>query len=84
MNPFDMLRCEINAFMNYANFPNIYSIYLISTLLDRVDIRKIAQFIKAFISQRNMSNGFIYVVNAHFIDKIEKKTNILDPSVCGY
>ena len=37
-----MLRCEINAFMNYAaNFPNIYSIYLISTLLDRVDIRKI-------------------------------------------
>ena len=26
MNPFDMLRCEINAFMNYANFPNIYSI----------------------------------------------------------
>ena len=22
MNPFDMHRCEINAFMNYANFPN--------------------------------------------------------------
>jgi hypothetical protein len=29
-----------------------------------------------------MSNGFIYVVDAHFIDKIEKK-NILDPSACG-
>jgi hypothetical protein len=26
-----------------------------------------------------MSNGFIYVVDAHFIDIIEKK-NILDPS----
>ena len=32
-----------------------------------------AQFIKAIISQRSMSNGFIYVVDAHFIDKIEKK-----------
>jgi hypothetical protein len=32
-----------------------------------------------------MSNGFIYVVvvDAHFIDKIEKK-NILDPSACAY
>jgi hypothetical protein len=29
-----------------------------------------------------MSNGFIYVVDAHFIDKIEKK-KILDPSACG-
>ena len=29
-----------------------------------------------------MSNGFIYVVDAHFIDKIEGKT-ILDPSACG-
>jgi hypothetical protein len=29
-----------------------------------------------------MSNGFIYVVDAHFIDKIEKKKNILDPSAC--
>jgi hypothetical protein len=29
-----------------------------------------------------MSNGFIYVVDAHFIDKIEGKTNILDPSAC--
>ena len=28
-----------------------------------------------------MSNWFIYVVDAHFIDKIEKK--ILDPSACG-
>jgi c-di-AMP phosphodiesterase-like protein len=28
---------------------------------------------KAFISQRSMSNGFIYVVDAHFIDKIEEK-----------
>jgi hypothetical protein len=28
-----------------------------------------------------MSNGFIYVVDAHFIDKIEKK-KILDPSAC--
>jgi hypothetical protein len=27
---------------------------------------------KAFISQRSMSNGFIYVVDAHFIDKIEE------------
>jgi hypothetical protein len=28
-----------------------------------------------------MSNGFIYVVDAHFIDKIEKKEKkILDPS----
>jgi hypothetical protein len=26
-----------------------------------------------------MSNGFIYVVDAHFIDKIEEK-KILDPS----
>ena len=25
------------------------------------------------ISQRSMSNGFIYVVDAHFIDKIETK-----------
>jgi hypothetical protein len=30
-----------------------------------------------------MSNGFIYVVDAYFIDKIEKKKNILDPSACG-
>ena len=28
---------------------------------------------KAFISQPSMSNGFIYVVDAYFIDKIEKK-----------
>jgi hypothetical protein len=28
-----------------------------------------------------MSNGFTYVVDAHFIDKIAKK-NILDPSAC--
>ena len=26
----------------------------------------------AFISQRSMSNGFIYIVDAHFIDKIEE------------
>ena len=26
-----------------------------------------------------MSNGFIYVVAAHFIDKIEEEENILDP-----
>jgi hypothetical protein len=30
-----------------------------------------------------MSNGFIYVVDAHFIDKIEKKKEVLDPSACG-
>jgi hypothetical protein len=29
-----------------------------------------------------MSNGFIYVVDAHFIDKIEEE-KILDPSACG-
>jgi hypothetical protein len=29
-----------------------------------------------------MSNGFIYVVDAHFVDKIEKKKKILDPSAC--
>ena len=29
-----------------------------------------------------MSNGFIYVVDAYFIDKIEEE-KILDPSVCG-
>jgi hypothetical protein len=29
-----------------------------------------------------MSNGFIYVVDAHFIDKIEEK-KIVDPSGCG-
>jgi hypothetical protein len=29
----------------------------------------------AFISQRSMSNGFIYVVDAHFIDKIEEEEN---------
>jgi hypothetical protein len=29
-----------------------------------------------------MSNGFIYVVDTHFIDKIERK-KILDPSACG-
>jgi hypothetical protein len=28
-----------------------------------------------------MSNGFIYVVDAHFIDKIEEE-KILDPSAC--
>jgi hypothetical protein len=28
-----------------------------------------------------MSNGFIYVVDIHFIDKIEEK-KILDPSAC--
>jgi hypothetical protein len=28
-----------------------------------------------------MSNGFIYVVDTHFIDKIEEK-QILDPSAC--
>ena len=33
---------------------------------------KWAQFIKAFISQGSMSNEFMYVVDAHFIDKIEK------------
>ena len=55
----------------------------------RVDIRyieqilgKLAQFIKAFISQRCMSNGFIYVVDAHFINKIEKKKNFLNSSAC--
>ena len=31
-----------------------------------------------------MSNGFIYVVDAHFIDKIEEEENILDPSACEY
>ena len=31
-----------------------------------------------------MSNGFIYVVDAHFIDKIEEEENILDPSACGF
>jgi hypothetical protein len=41
-----------------------------------------AKFIKAFISQRSMSNGFIYVVDAHFNDKIERK-KILDRSACG-
>jgi hypothetical protein len=31
-----------------------------------------------------MSNGFIYVVDAHFIDKIEKNLKkILDPSACA-
>jgi hypothetical protein len=30
-----------------------------------------------------MSNGFIYVVDAHFTDKIEEKKNTLDPSACG-
>jgi hypothetical protein len=35
------------------------------------------------ISQRSISNGFIYVVDAHFIDKIERKQNNLDPSACG-
>jgi hypothetical protein len=30
-----------------------------------------------------MSNGFIYIVDAHFIDKIEEK-KILDPSACGF
>jgi hypothetical protein len=29
-----------------------------------------------------MSYGFIYVVGAHFIDKLEGK-KILDPSACG-
>jgi hypothetical protein len=28
-----------------------------------------------------MSNGFIYIVDAHFIDKIEEE-KILDPSAC--
>jgi hypothetical protein len=32
---------------------------------------------------RGMSNGFIYVVDAHFIDKIETK-KILDPSACDH
>ena len=35
------------------------------------------------ISQRSISNGFIYVVDAQFIDKIERKQNNLDPSACG-
>jgi hypothetical protein len=30
-----------------------------------------------------MSNGFIYVVDAHFIDKIEEE-KILNPSACGH
>jgi hypothetical protein len=29
-----------------------------------------------------MLNGFIYVVDAQFIDKIEKRKTILDPSAC--
>jgi hypothetical protein len=29
-----------------------------------------------------MPNGFIYIVDAHFIDKIEEKKQILDPSAC--
>jgi hypothetical protein len=29
-----------------------------------------------------MSSGFIYVVDAHFIDKIEEE-KILDPSACA-
>jgi hypothetical protein len=32
-----------------------------------------------------MSNRFIYVVDAHFIDKIKNKNKkILDPSACGF
>jgi len=30
-----------------------------------------------------MSNRFIYVVDAHFIDQIEKEKKILDPSACA-
>jgi hypothetical protein len=30
-----------------------------------------------------MSNGFIYVVDAHFIDKINNNKIILDPSACA-
>jgi hypothetical protein len=30
-----------------------------------------------------MSNGFIYVVDAHFIDKIGERKNILDPCACA-
>ena len=56
-----------------SHFPNIYSIHILYQ-------ENGAQFIKAFISQRSLSNGFIYVVDAHFIDKIEEKT-ILDPCV---
>ena len=29
-----------------------------------------------------MSNGFIHVVDAHFMDKNEEEENILDPSAC--
>jgi hypothetical protein len=40
-------------------------------------------FLKAFISQRSMSNGFIYVVDAHFNDKIEEKKKYPGPK-CLY
>ena len=36
MHPFDMLRCEINAFMNYANFPNIYVDIYIEKILGKL------------------------------------------------
>jgi hypothetical protein len=47
MNSFDMLPCEINAFMNYAHFPNILGkwgivhkvVYFTTKHVKRVHIR---------------------------------------------
>ena len=61
------------------HFPNIFLIQYIYSILYQENG---AQLIKAFISQRSMSNGFIQVVDTHFIDNIERK-KILDPSACG-
>ena len=64
------------------HFPNIFLIQCIYSIVNTLYQENGAQFIKVFISQRSMSNGFIYVVDAHFVDKIEKKKKILDPSAC--
>ena len=65
------------------HFPNIFLISDIRNL-QRIWTRLTCFVVKScfvVISQRSMSNGFIYVVDAHFIDKIERK-KIQDPSKC--
>jgi len=62
MNPFDMLRCEINAFMNYAPF-----YYRVDILGKWVIVHKGVYFTTKHVKRVHIR------CRCTFIDKIEKK-----------
>jgi hypothetical protein len=64
------------------SFSSAFTLVLLTRIIIvNNDNPRLQDFIKVFISQRSLSNGFIYVVGVHFIDKMEEKL-ILDPSAC--